>query len=87
MAQEKFKLACVFGEQATDAYCDGGLTAMRKVLENGDGTLVVREFDTKAEADAYRQGVEDMDGWWASAFIYNEDMTAHPRIISKLSKQ
>ena len=45
------------------------------------------EFDTKAEADAYRQGVEDMDGWWASCFIYDEDMTAHPRIISKLSKQ
>ena len=60
---------------------------MRKVLEDGDGTLVVREFDTKAEADAYRQGVEDMDGWWASCFICDEDMTAHPRIISKLSKQ
>ena len=83
---KKHIVACVFGEEASDAYCDYGLDAMRKVLGNGDGRLVVREFGTEAEADAYRRGVEDMDGWLASCFICEEDITAHPRIISKLSK-
>lgn len=76
----------VFGEEAVDAYYDCGLKGLQAAIENGDGRVVKREFDTKEEAQAYLLGIDDMDGWLAYAEIEEDDINNHQRIINKLIK-
>lgn len=87
MKKNKHIVVFVFGEEATDAYLDGGVNGLRKVIEGGDGRVVKREFDTEAEVRAYQQGVEDMDGWLACTIVDDDDIKAHPRIINNLSEE
>ena len=76
----------VFGSSATDAYLEEGVKAMKKVLNNGDGQLLRREFKTTAERNAYMLGLEDMNGWEDWADISAGDLEKHKDIFSKLLK-
>lgn len=76
----------VFGEEAVDAYYDCGLKGLQAAIENGDGRVVKREFNTKEEADAYLLGIDDMDGWLAYETIEEDDINNHQKIINKLIK-
>ena len=76
----KCKVTIIFGEYAAKAYINDGVEG---ILEHYDeGQLAVREFDTKAERDAYVKGVDDADGWLGSAVLSDED--ANSETIKKL---
>ena len=68
---EKYKVTVIFGEYAAKAYCSGGLEEMEELYD--EGQLTVREFDTKAECDAYIKGIDDADGWLGAAILSDED--------------
>lgn len=86
MTKQKHVIVVVFGEDATDAYYNGGLKQLQEVIENGDGRVVKREFDTEKEAEAYQLGIDDMDGWLSYATIEEDELNKHQRIINKLTK-
>ena len=82
---KKHIIVFVFGEEAASVYEDYGFDKMRKVVEDGDGCIVKREFDTEAEVRAYQQGIEDMDGWQGCTILGDDDVKRHPKIIDRLN--
>ena len=83
--KKKHVVVFVFGEAAVDAYEDGGFKEMRKVVEDGNGSIIKREFDTEAEVRAYQQGLEDMNGWQNCTILDDDDVKRHPKIIDRLN--
>lgn len=49
-------------------------------FESSDN-LIVREFNTQAEVDAYFQGMNDIDGWEGSLEITEEEYLAVKKIV------
>lgn len=82
--KNEFSVVVVFGECAAQAYEEKGFTAMRSVLKNGDGMLVRKDFNTKAEVEAYIEGLEDSRGWEEFCVLDKEDVAWHPRLIKRL---
>jgi hypothetical protein len=74
----------VFGESAADAYLCEGFAAMKRVIENGDGQLLVRRFNTNDERCAYLQGLEDQVGWGGSTPLFPADVYKHYKAIEKM---
>lgn len=74
----------MFGSTAANAYLDGGFGAMKKVLDEGDGCLVRREFWTDREREAYFMGLEDQEGWEGSQGLDRADIYRHGKAIEKL---
>jgi len=60
---EKFKCAVVFGSRATSRYDEQDFEGLHEVCRDGDGSIVIREFDTEAERKAFIEGIEAGDGW------------------------
>jgi len=77
-------LIMVFGESAADAYLSDTFDAFRKTIENGDGQIVKRCFNTDAERQAYLLGVADNDGWNGSTYIYPSDIYKHGKAIAAM---
>lgn len=67
---DDFVATFLFGERPCDIFGWEGPAAVGKYLEGEacscDGGVVRRHFTTKAEKNAYCQGIEDMDGWSAA---------------------
>lgn len=64
----------LFGKEASCAWEDlcgekddeqitGALDEVNKILESASGELVIREFKTEEERNAYYRGMADADGW------------------------
>jgi hypothetical protein len=60
---EKLKCAVVFGSRATSRYDEQDFKGLHEVCRDGDGSIVIREFDTEAERKAFIEGIEAGDGW------------------------
>ncbi len=60
---QKFKCAVVFGSRATSRYDEQDFEGLHEVCRDGDGSIVIREFDTEAERKAFIEGIEAGDGW------------------------
>ena len=60
---QKFKCAVVFGSRATRRYDEQDFEGLHEVCRDGDGSIVIREFDTEAERKAFIEGIEAGDGW------------------------
>jgi hypothetical protein len=60
---EKFRCAVVFGSRATSRYDEQDFEGLHEVCRDGDGSIVIREFDTEAERKAFIEGIEAGDGW------------------------
>jgi len=60
---QKFKCAVVFGSRATRRYDEQDFEGLHEVCRDGDGSIVIREFDTEAERKAFIEGMEAGDGW------------------------
>ena len=58
---EKHVLHFIFGESAVNHIDD--FDELMDILQNYDGTYLIREFNTVAEEEAYMQALEDFDGW------------------------
>lgn len=56
---EQFTVKIVFGEHASSLHENGA--SDERVEECGN--ILEREFETKAEMEAYLQGLDDLDGW------------------------
>jgi len=74
----------VFGEMAADTYLCEGFAALKRVIENGDGQLLQRKFNTNEERCAYLQGLEDQVGWGGSTPLFNTDIYQHYKAISAM---
>jgi hypothetical protein len=62
----KFVVHGVFGEGGSSVLNSGEYRpskAMKKRIEEAGGTEMMRMFNTPGECEAYKQGIEDMDGW------------------------
>lgn len=74
----KFVVHGVFGEGGSSVYNDGKPSkAMAKRIVEAGGTEMMRMFNTPGECAAYRQGIEDMDGWMGYDYTTQE---AHAKI-------
>lgn len=60
---QKVKCAVVFGTRATSRYDEQDFEGLHEVCRDGDGSIVIREFDTEAERKAFIEGIEAGDGW------------------------
>jgi len=60
---QKFKCAVVFGSRATSRYDEQDFEGLHEVCRDGDGSIVIREFDTETERKAFIEGIEAGDGW------------------------
>lgn len=60
---EKVKCAVVFGTRATRRYDEQDFEGLHEACRDGDGSIVIREFDTEAERKAFIEGIEAGDGW------------------------
>ena len=81
---ENYDVVMVFGETATDAYDDCGFAAMKRVVNDGNGALVHRQFYTDAERKAYLQGCEDQLGWENSVPLETLDTYKHYKAIAAM---
>jgi hypothetical protein len=70
---QKVKCAVVFGTRATHRYDEQDFEGLHEVCRDGDGSIVIREFDTEAERRAYIMGIDDSDGWLGAAVLSKED--------------
>lgn len=59
----EFKAKTFCGHDLSRAVDDGDLEEARQLYEGGEGRYCERTFNTEAERDAYRLGMNDMDGW------------------------
>ena len=78
MDEGKIKLTVIFGEKACEAFYDGGMRAVKKVVDyDGDGAIEERYFDTDAEKDAYVLGLSDADGWFETFALTDEELAEY----------
>ena len=70
---EKHVLHFIFGASAVNHIDD--FDELMDILQNYDGTYLIREFNTVAEEEAYMQALEDLDGWdkFSTLESYHED--------------
>lgn len=61
---QKFKCAVVFGTRATRRYDEQDFEGLHEVCRDGDGSIVIRKFDTEGERKAFIEGIEAADGWY-----------------------
>lgn len=59
---KKHKIYVAFGMDATQAVYASDMEAVKLDI-NSTAVFCVREFDTEAEAAAYKKGMDDLDGW------------------------
>ena len=52
-----------FGEDMSKALADQEYEEVVKLINEPGNQLTYRDFETEAEANAYIQGINDMDGW------------------------
>lgn len=55
--------AVVLGATATHRYEVGDYEGLRSEVDDGNGSVIIKEFNTEAERRAYMQGIEDGNGW------------------------
>ena len=79
----KYVVHGIFGESATDIIEEkaGSLTKADIKEIKADGGEMLRIFDTPKEAEAYIQGLNDMDGWLAWQATSKAD---HEKIYGKM---
>ena len=63
MEEKKYELMVVFGTEAVNAFVYDGMEKAQQCVENGDGNIIIKSFDTEAEREAYCQALEDSSGW------------------------
>ncbi len=70
---EKRVLHFIFGASAVNHIDD--FDELMDILQNYDGTYLIREFNTVAEEEAYMQALEDFDGWdkFSTLESYHDD--------------
>jgi hypothetical protein len=64
-----FLVCGAFGAELSSAYHDGVPIGGLKKIASNCGAPMVRTFNTHQEAEAYRQGLEDMIGWNSYCFM------------------
>jgi len=74
MDEGKIKLTVIFGEKACDVYDEYGFIAAKKVVDYEEGDIVEKFFNTEGEVEAYKQGLADADGWFASWVLTDKDL-------------
>lgn len=57
------KALVIFGKEAVRRYDETGRVPSKKWLKDKGCAVDTKEFKTKAEYDAYSQGLNDADGW------------------------
>lgn len=76
----KYKIALYVGKMMTDLWeqLSSGCNFAELLNENEisagnclDGQIIIREFETEAEREAYIQGARDTDGWEHQAWCFN----------------
>ena len=72
--QEKFSYAAVFGKPAVRCYDEQDYEGLHEVCLNGDGSVLVWEFDTEAEREAFKNGIDAGDGWLDYMAVDEEDI-------------
>ena len=73
----------LFGGDITQCACDEDFKACVDKSEDNDGIRTTKHFNTKAEKDAYLEGLADMEGWDAS-YVFSELDSKKIRMICKL---
>ena len=73
MANKKFKVVIVLGEQAQDAYAWEDMRQVCSLVRRGDCDVICREFNTEDERKAYIRGIDDMDGWFSAVVLSEKD--------------
>jgi hypothetical protein len=76
-------IVMVFGDSAADAYLCESFEAMTKIVDDGDGLIIKRHFNTCGERHAYLLGVNDGNGWDGSTYLYPADVYKHAKAINK----
>lgn len=71
---EKIKYAVVFGKSAVRRYDEQDYEGLHEVCSNGDGSVLVWEFDTEAEREAFQNGIDAGDGWLDYMVVDEEDI-------------
>jgi hypothetical protein len=81
----KYVVHGIFGEGATDIIEEkaGELTKADIKSIKADGQEMLRIFNTPAEAEAYIQGLTDMDGWMA---WQTTSLADHEKIYGDIKK-
>lgn len=86
-AKDMHVVTGIFGEGGSDVYENAEpneLTRkLKKQIEEASGEEMFRYFATEAEARAYRQGIEDMEGWQGFCYTSPEN---HQKIFGKIGK-
>lgn len=78
------EVVVVFGQMATSAISEN--EPLRDKYGCIDGDVVERKFNTKAELNAYLQGINDMDGWMEYDHVVDSiDEPDHPFFLAKKS--
>jgi len=75
---EKVKVVTAFGEQLTKSIANGD-----DPESDDGGQFVTREFETKAEAQAYMLALSDMDGYWESYVLTGDEIEKYSNEISR----
>lgn len=81
----KYKVYVAFGSDLTKAIFEQDSDTIEAEIDEPE-SFKVREFNTKAEANAYIKGLDDACGWMDSA-VLNPKNQFESKIIKKLDNQ
>jgi hypothetical protein len=72
---------------AAEAYEQDGFDAMRKEIEEWNGSLLKREFNSEEERIAFCDGLEFASECCNQFYVLNDDdVKRHPRIIKQIEE-
>lgn len=77
------KAIIIFGKEAVDQFHDFNAIPSDDWLKNHDGMVVVKNFETPCEYEAYLQGLSDANGWEEYHVIKQYEI---PRLVCKSCK-
>jgi len=77
------KATIIFGEEAVDQFHDINEIPSDDWIKNHSGMVVVKEFKTPNEYEAYLQGLSDANGWEKYQVIKKIEI---PRLVCKNCK-
>jgi hypothetical protein len=84
--KKQFVVSGIFGEAGSDVWESAvkKTPALKKKIEQAGGFELFRFFNTKAEAEAYLLGIEDMDGWMGWMTTGKED---HQKVFGSVERR
>lgn len=82
---KKIKVYAAFGTDLTEAIAKQEIDTIDAEIAYPE-SFRVREFDTKAEADAYVQGLDDACGWMENC-VLNPKNPFENKIIEKINNR